>query len=160
MKCNVHYNKGLAEKDMEIIYKVNTQITTNEFIGLLKKSTLAERRPIEDKRCMEGMVRNSNLIVTAWHGNKLVGVARSMTDFHYACYLSDLAVHREYQKQGIGKELQIITQQQLGEKCNLILVAAPDAHSYYGRIGLQITQGVGFLVVMRESANKNRVTIN
>jgi len=40
-------------------------------------------------------------MVTAWHEDKLIGVARSITDFHYACYLSDLAVYKEYQKQGI-----------------------------------------------------------
>lgn len=64
---------------------------------------------------MEGMVRNSNLMVTAWHDHKLIGIARSMTDFHYACYLSDLAVHKAYQKKGVGKKLQIITQEHLHE---------------------------------------------
>ena len=120
---------------MEISYQINKPITSEEFVELLKESTLAERRPTEDTQCMKGMVNNSNLMVTAWHDEKLVGVARSMTDFHYACYLSDLAVHKKYQKQGIGKQLQIITQKQLGEKCNLILVAAPAAHSYYEHIG-------------------------
>ncbi|MDD5211260.1 MAG: GNAT family N-acetyltransferase [Sulfuricurvum sp.] len=120
---------------MNIMYKVNYIISVEQFIDLLKKSTLAERRPINDNICMEGMVNNANLMVTAWDDDILVGVARSMTDFHYACYLSDLAVHREYQKKGIGKEMQRITQKQLGEKCKLILIAAPDAHSYYGQIG-------------------------
>jgi GNAT superfamily N-acetyltransferase len=120
---------------MKISYQINKPITSEEFVELLQESTLAERRPIDDMQCMEGMIKNSNLLVTAWHGDKLVGVARSMTDFHYACYLSDLAVHKQYQKQGIGKQLQINTQKQLGEKCNLILVAAPAAHSYYEHIG-------------------------
>ncbi|MEJ2694227.1 MAG: GNAT family N-acetyltransferase [Candidatus Thiodiazotropha sp.] len=120
---------------MEVTYQVNKPITPEQFIDLLKASALSERRPIDDKRCMEGMVNNSNLLVTAWRGEKLIGLARSVTDFHYACYLSDLAVDKQYQKQGIGKQLQIITQRQLGEKCQLILVAAPAAHSYYGHIG-------------------------
>lgn len=120
---------------MSITYKVNSPISAQQFIGLLESSTLAQRRPTDDKVCMEGMVTNANLMVTAWDGDLLVGVARSMTDFHYACYLSDLAVHREYQKKGIGKELQRVTQKQLGGKCKLILIAAPDAHSYYGHIG-------------------------
>ncbi|MCU7927673.1 MAG: GNAT family N-acetyltransferase [Candidatus Thiodiazotropha sp. (ex Dulcina madagascariensis)] len=120
---------------MDISYRINEPITADQFIELLKESTLSERRPVDDRRCMEGMVENSNLMITAWDGNKLVGVARSMTDYHYACYLSDLAVHKSYQKQGIGKKLQVITQKQLGEKCNLILVAAPLANSYYGHIG-------------------------
>jgi len=120
---------------VDIIYKVNHPISAQQFIDLLKESTLAERRPVDDMNCMEGMVKNANLMVTAWDRENLVGIARSMTDFHYACYLSDLAVHRNYQKKGIGKELQRVTRKQLGEKCKLILIAAPAANSYYGHIG-------------------------
>ena len=120
---------------MSIEYKINAPVSTDQFIELLRESTLGERRPIEDRECMEGMVKNSNLMVTAWHGEALIGIARSITDFHYACYLSDLAVHRKYQKTGIGKKLQIITQAELGPKCKLILVAAPSANSYYEHSG-------------------------
>jgi GNAT superfamily N-acetyltransferase len=120
---------------MDISYKVNESISVDQFIELLKESTLSERRPVDDRSCMKGMVENSNLMVTAWDGETLVGVARSMTDFHYACYLSDLAVQKKYQKQGIGKELQVRTQNQLNKNCNLILVAAPLANDYYGHIG-------------------------
>ena len=77
---------------MALEYKVNAAITVEQFIDLLNRSTLGERRPVADRACMEGMVKNANLCVTAWDGEKLVGVARSVTDFHYACYLSDLAV--------------------------------------------------------------------
>ncbi len=120
---------------MSIEYKINEPITTDQFVALLKTSTLGNRRPIDDKECIEGMVSNSNLIVSAWHQNKLVGIARSVTDFHYACYLSDLAVSLEHQKAGIGKQLQILTQEQLGPKCKLILIAAPAANEYYEHIG-------------------------
>jgi len=120
---------------MAIEYKINTPISTDQFITLLRDSTLDERRPVDDRTCMEGMVKNTNLMVTAWQGRELIGVARSMTDFHYACYLSDLAVHRDYQKCGIGKKLQSITQENLGPKCKLILIAAPAANSYYEHIG-------------------------
>ena len=125
---------------MEIIYKVNQAISTDEFIGVLKASTLAERRPVDDRECMEGMIKNSNLTVSAWDGEKLIGIARSMTDFHYACYLSDLAVDKNYQNSSIGKQLQIITQEQLGSKCKLILIAAPAANSYYEHIGFTNNQ--------------------
>lgn len=120
---------------MSIEYKINVPILTDQFIELLQQSTLGKRRPIEDRECMDGMLKNSNLMVTAWHGTNLIGIARSMTDFHYACYLSDLAVHKRYQKRGIGKKLQTITQEKLGPKCKLILIAAPAAHSYYPHIG-------------------------
>ena len=120
---------------MEIQYKVNPKITTQQFLDVLIGSHLGERRPVDDVQCIDGMLKNSNLLVTAWDENKLVGVARSVTDFHYACYLSDLAVLETYQNLGIGKQLQILSQQQLGPKCKLILLAAPAANEYYNKIG-------------------------
>jgi GNAT superfamily N-acetyltransferase len=120
---------------MSIEYKINTPVSTDQFIELLRASTLGERRPIDDRECMAGMVKNSNLMVSAWHGDRLVGIARSVTDFHYACYLSDLAVHKNYQKAGIGKHLQVVTQEQLGPQCKLILIAAPAANAYYPHLG-------------------------
>jgi len=120
---------------MNIEYKINVPISTDQFIELLRVSTLGDRRPIEDRECMEGMIKNSNLIVSAWEGEKLIGIARSMTDFHYVCYLSDLAVNKNHQKSGIGKTLQIITQKQLGLKCKLILIAAPSSNAYYKHLG-------------------------
>ena len=125
---------------MNIEYKVNVPVSTDQFIELLRESTLGERRPIEDRECMEGMLKFSNLVVSAWDGEKLIGIARSMTDFHYACYLSDLAVDKKYHKSGIGKALQINTQERLGPKCKLILIAAPAANSYYEHIGFTNNQ--------------------
>ncbi|WP_428623092.1 GNAT family N-acetyltransferase [Sedimenticola sp.] len=120
---------------MNIEYKINAPVSADQFTDLLIQSTLGERRPIADRACMEGMVANSNLMVSAWQGGELVGIARSMTDFHFACYLSDLAVHSQYQRLGIGKQLQAMTQQQLGPHCSLILLAAPAANTYYEHIG-------------------------
>jgi ribosomal protein S18 acetylase RimI-like enzyme len=84
---------------------------------------------------MEGMISNSNLIVSAWDAENLVGISRCMTDFNYACYLSDLAVSQSHQRLGVGKELQKITQNQLGPNCKLILISAPAANKYYEHIG-------------------------
>ena len=84
---------------------------------------------------MEGMLSNSNLTVSAWQDGKLAGISRSITDFHYACYLSDLAVAEEHQGKGIGRKLQTLTQQELGPNCKIILVAAPAANPYYERLG-------------------------
>jgi len=58
-----------------------------------------------------------------------------MTDFFYACYLSDLAVCQTRQQSGIGKQLQLITREQLGPRCKLILIAAPAATTYYEHLG-------------------------
>ena len=121
----------------EIKYKTNTTISVEDFLDLLNFSNLGERRPVDDLDCIEGMLKNSNLVISAWDGSKLVGIARSMTDFHYACYLSDLAVDQSYQRQGIGLRLQQITQDQLQPKCKLILISAPAANDYYPSIGYE-----------------------
>jgi len=81
------------------------------------------------------MLQHANLLCTAWDEGKLVGVARSVTDFEYCCYLSDLAVDEKYQKNGIGKELIRLTQLKLGPRAKIILLAAPKAAEYYPRIG-------------------------
>jgi len=77
------------------------------------------------------MLDHANLLVTAWSGDRLIGVARSVTDFHFCCYLSDLAVAVDFQRQGIGKELMRLTQAELGPRCTLILLSAPAAVDYY-----------------------------
>ncbi|MDX1451993.1 MAG: GNAT family N-acetyltransferase [Oleiphilaceae bacterium] len=120
---------------MDIQYKLNADITAQQFADLLHNSTLGERRPVDDINCLQGMLDNSNLVVSAWIDNTLVGISRSVTDFHFCCYLSDLAVDKAYQKYGIGRALQSKTQELLGPRCTLILLAAPAAHSYYEHVG-------------------------
>ncbi len=120
---------------MSIKYNINAPVSVDQFIALLDRSALAERRPVEDRACLEGMLNNSNLMISAWNGEELIGISRCMTDFHYACYLSDLAVDKAYQNRGIGKTLQAKTQEQLGPRCKLILISAPAANTYYEAVG-------------------------
>ncbi|RBW42747.1 GNAT family N-acetyltransferase [Psychromonas sp. B3M02] len=120
---------------MNIDYKLNEAISVIQFKTLLTNTSLGERRPVDDAECLEGMLNNSNLMISAWSGDRLIGIARSVTDFHFCCYLSDLAVDANFQQLGIGKQLQIKTQEQLGPKCKLILLAAPAANLYYEGIG-------------------------
>ena len=114
------------------------RLDAEEFVDVLRRSTLGERRPIDDPDCIEQMVRQADLTITARDaGGRLVGVARSVTDFAYCCYLSDLAVDQGFQRQGIGVELIRHTREALGPKCNLILLSAPAAVGYYPRIGFE-----------------------
>jgi ribosomal protein S18 acetylase RimI-like enzyme len=122
---------------VSIRYTVKQKISPADFVDVLRRSTLADRRPVDDSVTIQGVVENSNLLVGAWDGGMLVDVARSMTDFHYACYLSDLAVDQNYQCQGIGRALLQETSGQLSEKCKLILVSAPAADDYYPRLGFE-----------------------
>ena len=121
----------------EIIYHSDRKITADEFIDVLQRSTLAERRPVHDRSRIEKMLAYGNVLVTAWHGNLLVGVSRALTDFSYCCYLSDLAVDQAYQHKGIGKELIRVTHEVAGKDENtLLLLAAPLAKDYYPKIGM------------------------
>lgn len=122
---------------MAIHYSSECRITTSEFVELLKASTLAKRRPVADSDCIEAMLRNANLLCTAWDGERLVGVARSVTDFAYCCYLSDLAVDAAYQGKGIGKGLLAKTASCLGAKAKIIVLSAPSAIGFYERAGLE-----------------------
>lgn len=127
-------SKGYAST-MAIAYKVNHRISPDQFVDVLVRSTLSERRPVDDRDCIHAMLEHGNLLVTAWHDAHLVGVARSLTDFNYICYLSDLAVDRAYQRQGIGKKLIEHSLEQLGPRCKMRLIAAPAAVDYYPKLG-------------------------
>ena len=120
-----------------ILYSVDIAIDLEQFRDVLVRSTLGERRPIDAPDCLGGMLQNADIVATAWDGEKLVGVSRSLTDRHYACYLSDLAVDVADQHRGIGKRLIDLTQQQLGPQCKIILLAAPAANDYYKKIGFE-----------------------
>ncbi len=119
-----------------ITYRVGNDLDLNAVIELYRASTLGERRPVDDCERMRLMLANASLVVTAWEGERLVGIARSMSDFSYATYLSDLAVRLSHQKQGIGREL-IRRTQELGGKATVILLSAPKAVDYYPHIGLK-----------------------
>ncbi len=121
---------------MEIEYRVNSCITPEEFIDVLRRSTLAERRPVDNPERIAKMLAYGNLLVTAWDGEKLVGVSRALTDFAFCCYLSDLAVDVDYQHKGIGKKLIELTRENAGTEATLILLAAPAAREYYPKIGM------------------------
>ncbi len=120
-----------------IDYAQEPALGAAEFADVLLRSTLAERRPVGDLERLGRMLEKADLIVTARNPEGLlVGVARSITDFSYCTYLSDLAVDVEYQRRGIGKELIRRTHEAAGAETSLVLLSAPKAESYYPHIGL------------------------
>ena len=118
-------------------YQQEFQLSAVEFIDVLNRSTLGERRPVADVARIEQMLRKADVIVTARSAGLLVGVSRALTDFCYCTYLSDLAVDEAFQKQGIGRALIEQTHQAAGRNTRLILIAAPKARSYYPHIGME-----------------------
>jgi len=117
-----------------ISYRTGNILDLDAVIDLYRESTLGLRRPVDDRIRMEKMVSHANLVITAWDEDLLVGISRSLSDFSYVTYLSDLAVRESHQRQGIGKELIRLTQE-AAAPASIILLAAPAAEQYYPHIG-------------------------
>jgi predicted N-acetyltransferase YhbS len=122
---------------MTIEYRLEPELSAEEFRAVLLASALAERRPVDDIDRLDQMLRRADIIVAARDGEKLIGISRAISDFSYCCYLSDLAVDAAYQRQGIGKRLIEETHLAAGDRAMLLLLAAPAAETYYPRIGMQ-----------------------
>lgn len=117
-----------------VTYRLGNDLDLDEVIELYRASTLGARRPVDERDRMAAMLANANLVVTAWDGDLLAGIARILTDFVYATYLSDLAVRVSHQHQGIGVELMRRTQAE-APKAMVVLLAAPAAVNYYPHVG-------------------------
>ena len=123
---------------METVFGIEPDLPASQFVDVLRRSTLAERRPADDVARIDGILRNADVIVTARNGDGLlIGVSRAITDFHYCTYLSDLAVDASSQRHGIGKRLISETHSAAGLQTTLILLSAPAAREYYPHIGMQ-----------------------
>jgi predicted N-acetyltransferase YhbS len=100
------------------------------------------RRPTDDPARMAQLCEHANLMASAWDGEQLVGLARSLTDFAWCCYLADLAVHADYKKQGIGTRLIELTKERVGEQSMVLLLSVTTAMDYYPKVGMQpVTNG-------------------
>ncbi|ADC52206.1 GCN5-related N-acetyltransferase (plasmid) [Alkalihalophilus pseudofirmus OF4] len=119
----------------QITYKVNETIKAEELSNVFKTSGI--KRPFNDLERLQRMIENSNVLITAWDNDQVVGVARAITDYCYCCYLSDLAVNKNYQSKGIGKELVSLVQEHIGEEVALLLLSSPIAMEYYPKIGFE-----------------------
>ena len=126
-----------------IDYRKNVSLDTAEVIRVFDSSGI--RRPTQDPARIARMFETSNLIFSAWDAGKLVGLARALTDFSYCCYLSDLAVDRDFQRRGIGRELIRRIQDEIGGEVSLILLSAPGAMSYYPTLAFSRIEN-GFIV--------------
>ncbi len=120
-----------------IHYSSDRKITAEQFADILNRSTLGDRRPVNDMARIQRMLDHANILITAWDGNRIVGVSRALSDFAFCCYLSDLAVDVAYQHHGIGKRLVAETAQVAGVESSTILQAAPAAVDYYPKIGME-----------------------
>lgn len=121
-----------------LAYALEPELSVEEFMDVLVRSTLAERRPMDKPGLLDRALRGADLIVTARDAvGRLVGVSRALTDYALATYLADLAVDEACQGRGIGRELVRRTHEAAGLHTALILLAAPKARTYYPHIGMR-----------------------
>ena len=118
-----------------ITYSTTQIPETEAIIEVYNSSGIS--RPTHDPERIRLMYVHANLVVTAWDDHRLVGIARALTDYCYSCYLSDLAVRKDYQNGGIGRRLIELTREQAGERSNLLLLSAAGAMGYYPKIGFE-----------------------
>ena len=136
----------------EIDYRVNAPLATEQIVSLFGSSGI--RRPIRESARIRRMFDNKNLVVSAWHGGRLVGISRALTDYAYCCYLSDPAVRKEYQRMGIGRTLVQITGERAGRQSMLLLLSAPEAMEHYPKLDFARVEN-GF-ILHREEEGKAR----
>jgi predicted N-acetyltransferase YhbS len=123
-----------------ITYRLGNDLDLDAVIEVYVDSTLGARRPEGERDRMRQMLERANLVVSAWDDARLVGVARSLSDFCYATYLSDLAVRLDYQRLGVGREL-VRRTQEAGGAANVVLLSAPAAVDYYPKVGFAAAPG-------------------
>jgi predicted N-acetyltransferase YhbS len=128
---------------MNIHYKINTKLSEEQVAEIFKESGI--NRPSDDLQRIKKMIDNANLTITAWDGDRLIGIARALTDFCYCCYLSDLAVSRKFQRKGIGKELIKRIQKEISKDSMLLLLSAPGAMEYYPKVKFEKVNN-GFII--------------
>lgn len=122
---------------MNIVYHDYKGISPEDISTVFQRSGI--KRPYEDLQRLARMVEGADIVITAWDGGKIVGIARALTDYAYCCYLSDLAVDLDYQQSGIGRRLIEEVQARIGEECSLLLLSAPGAVDYYPKVGFDRT---------------------
>lgn len=133
--------------EKEILYQEGVVPSTSQIIEVYESSGII--RPTYNPERIEKMYTNSNLVVTARLENELIGIARSLTDFCYSCYLADLAVKKEYQQKGIGRKLIEMVRERIGPETSLILLSAPGAMGYYPKAGFDKVEN-GFIIKRTE----------
>ena len=119
---------------MEIILSTNTDgISWEELARVFELAPLGKKR---DPEKLEVAFRNSLLTVFAFHGSKLVGAGRALSDGVWRAAIYDVAVLPEYQGKGIGSKII----QHLIQAANVdvvMLYSVPSKEAYYERFGFQ-----------------------
>lgn len=132
---------------MNIIYRNDKDVEVEDMIEVFRNSGIV--RPINQPERIQAMINNADILLSVWFGNRMIGVARALTDWSFCCYLSDLAVDKEFQNSGVGRKLITKVQEEIGKEVVLILLAAPSAMTYYPKVGFEKIEN-GFMIKRKD----------
>ena len=118
-----------------IRYSTNKPVDIEQVIHLYKQSFIELKRPVEDKDKMQALIEHANVVISAWDNSTLVGLCRGFSDFNFVTYISDLAVLKDYQNQGIGKKLLAKVKDFTDHSTRLVLLSNVSANTYYEKLG-------------------------
>ncbi|MFT8502266.1 MAG: GNAT family N-acetyltransferase, partial [Lacticaseibacillus paracasei] len=113
----------------------NHAITADQFIHVVNASGIT--RPTEDRGRMQRMLNNANVLLTAWDDEQLIGVLRGVSDRSYCTFVSELAVTKDYQHQGIATKLLLQLRTMQGPNVSIMLLSAPSAMTFYPKVGFE-----------------------
>jgi len=122
---------------MAVTYAREEGLTAAEYIACVGQTTLGAGRPIGNPERVQAMIDESDLVVTARNGDGvLIGLSRTITDWHWVAYCMDLAVVEGQQGGGVGKALLDETARILGPRVGLALLPLPGVEGFYRHIGM------------------------
>ena len=106
-------------------------INWQELSNLYKIAPLGDKSP--DK--LELVFNNSMFKYFVYDGEKLVGVGRALADGFDCSYICDIAIHPDYQGQGLGKAIIEKLVEDSKEHQKILLYAVPTKESFYAKFG-------------------------
>lgn len=122
--------------------KINCEnISVKEYVDFLKRTDLGTQYPKERfKERVSKLVNNVPISIVARNENDLiVGILFGLTDYAYWLYVTDLGVDRDYEGQGIGRQLMKVAHDEAGGKKDIAmyLIANEKAIPFYEKLGME-----------------------
>lgn len=117
------------------------RISAEEYIDFLKRTNLGSQYPKERfKERISNLVKYVSITLVARNESGLiVGVLFGLTDYAYWLYVTDLGIDRNYERQGIGKQLMKAAHNKAGGEKDIAvyLIANEEAVPFYEKLGMK-----------------------
>ena len=126
-----------------ITYTDRKQFDSASLLPLFEQSPWARGRTLDDA---QEMVKHTNLFMTAWDGERLVGCGRVLTDYVYRASIWDVMVDRQYQGQDIGTEIikRILSHPTL-QRVELFWLCTREKQVFYETLGFSAKEQIGMV---------------